>query len=435
MMMTPDIAKRLQPYRQFLVAFSGGLDSTVLLHQLVCWRERDPTLQLRAIHIHHGLSANADSWVAHCQQVCQQWQVPLVVERVTLADEGLGVEAHARQARYQAFRAALLPGEVLVTAQHLDDQCETFLLALKRGSGPTGLAAMAASSEFADTRLLRPLLNSRREALLQWALSHQLQWIEDESNQDDAYDRNFLRLRVVPQLNARWPHFSEAVARSAGLCGEQEQLLDELLAEDLARLVAADGSLAIEPLAAMSAPRRAVLLRRWLAGQHAPMPSREVPERIWREVALAREDAFPCLRLGDFCVRRYQQRLWWVRYLPGQADIIVPWPDYRQPLALPEGLGELALPGGGPLRRPRPEEVVTVRFRASGHLHIVGRHGGRKLKKIWQELGVAPWRRDTTPLLFYGDTLIAAADALFVTREGEVGEGEGMQLMWRKTGG
>ena len=116
-MMTPDIAQTLHPYRQFLVAFSGGLDSTVLLHQLVCWRERDPTLQLRAIHIHHGLSANADSWVTHCQQVCQHWQVPLVVERVTLADDGLGVEAHARQARYQAFRMALQPGEALVTAQ------------------------------------------------------------------------------------------------------------------------------------------------------------------------------------------------------------------------------------------------------------------------------------------------------------------------------
>ncbi len=159
---------------------------------------------------------------------------------------------------------------------------------------------MAASSGFAATRLLRPLLNTRREALHQWALAHQLSWIEDESNQDDTYDRNFLRLRVVPQLNARWPHFSEAVARSASLCGEQEQLLDELLAEDLAKLVADDGSLAIDALASMSAPRRAALLRRWLARHSAPMPSREMTERIWREVALAREDAFPCLRLGDF---------------------------------------------------------------------------------------------------------------------------------------
>ncbi|WP_180349508.1 tRNA lysidine(34) synthetase TilS [Klebsiella spallanzanii] len=435
MMIIPDIAQKLQPHRQFLLAFSGGLDSTVLLHRLVCWREQDPTIQLRAIHIHHGLSANADGWVAHCQQICQQWQVPLLVERVVLADEGLGIEAHARQARYQAFRAALAPGEVLVTAQHLDDQCETFLLALKRGSGPTGLSAMAGESDFAGTKLLRPLLDERRDALHQWAMDQQLTWIEDESNQDDAYDRNFLRLRIVPQICARWPHFAEAVARSASLCGEQEQLLDEMLAEELATLVDEGGALAIEPLMTMSAPRRAALLRRWLAGHHAPMPSREVPERIWREVAQSREDAFPCLRLGQFTVRRYQQRLYWVKYVPGQSETVLEWGDIAKPLLLPDSLGELALLPGGPLRRPHTGEAVSIRFRASGNLHIVGRHGGRKLKKIWQELSVAPWRRDTTPLLFYGETLIAAADGLFVTEDGKVQEGEGVQMLWRKTGG
>ncbi len=255
--MTADIAHTLHPHRQLLVAFSGGLDSTVLLHQLVLLREQDPSLTLRAVHVHHGLSAHADDWVAHCRQICQQWQVPLVVHRVTLARGGLGVEAHARAARYQAFQDTLNAGEVLVTAQHQDDQCETLLLALKRGSGPTGLSAMAPSSAFADSRLLRPLLNETRESLRQWALAHQLSWIEDESNQDDTYDRNFLRLRVIPLLRERWPHFSEAVARSASLCAEQEQLLDEILAAELASLVAEDGSLAIAPLTSMSSPRRA----------------------------------------------------------------------------------------------------------------------------------------------------------------------------------
>lgn len=234
--MTADIAHTLHPHRQLLVAFSGGLDSTVLLHQLVLLREQDPSLTLRAVHVHHGLSAHADDWVAHCRQICQQWQVPLVVHHVTLARGGLGVEAHARAARYQAFQDTLNAGEVLVTAQHQDDQCETLLLALKRGSGPTGLSAMAPSSAFAGSRLLRPLLNETRESLRQWALAHQLSWIEDESNQDDTYDRNFLRLRVIPVLRERWPHFSEAVARSASLCAEQEQLLDEMLAAELASL-------------------------------------------------------------------------------------------------------------------------------------------------------------------------------------------------------
>jgi len=417
--------------RQILVAFSGGLDSTVLLHQLVQWRAQ-PTLSLRAIHIHHGLSVHADAWVAHCEAVCAQWQVPLVVERVTLADAGLGIEAHARQARYQAFADALLPGEVLATAQHLDDQCETFLLALKRGSGPAGLSAMAEISAFAGTQLIRPLLTQTRAALEQWARQYQLRWIEDESNQDDAYDRNFLRLQVLPLLQQRWPHFADATARSAALCAEQESLLDELLADELSGCTTANGTLALTPLMAMSRVRRAALLRRWLAAQNAPMPSRDGLDRLWQEVALAREDASPCLRFGDYEVRRYQGQLWWIKSAVGQSETILPWPCWQMPLTLPAGLGYLRLQPGGELRMPREDECVSIRFKASGMLHIVGRNGGRKLKKIWQELNVPSWRRDTTPLLFYGETLIAAA-GVFVTRKG-LAEGEsGVKLVWDKS--
>lgn len=416
--------------QSILVAFSGGLDSTVLLHQLVQWRAQHPEVALRAIHIHHGLSPHADSWVQHCESVCMQWQVPLVVERVHLEDDGLGIEAQARRARYQAFAQTLLPGEVLMTAQHLDDQCETFLLALKRGSGPAGLSAMGENSPFAGTLLIRPLLAQTREALEAWARQHELCWIEDESNQDDTYDRNFLRLRVTPLLQQRWPHFAQAVARSAALCAEQESLLDELLASDLADCITAHGTLLLVPLMMMSDVRRAALLRRWLAGLNAPMPSRDGLERIWQEVALAREDASPCFRLGEYEVRRYQSQLWWVKSVDGQSETVIPWLEWKTPLALPAGLGSVQLISAGELRMPQADEAVSIRFKAPGVLHIVGRNGGRKLKKIWQEQGIPPWRRDTTPLLFYGETLIAAA-GVFVTREGIAEDGAGVSLVWR----
>lgn len=413
-----------------LVAFSGGLDSTVLLHQLVLWRAQHPDVALRAIHIHHGLSPHADSWVQHCESVCAQWQVPLVVERVHLEDDGLGIEAQARRARYQAFAQTLLPGEVLMTAQHLDDQCETFLLALKRGSGPAGLSAMGENSPFAGTQLIRPLLAQTREALEAWARQHELCWIEDESNQDDTYDRNFLRLRVTPLLQQRWPHFAQAVARSAALCAEQESLLDELLASDLADCITSRGTLLLTPLMMMSCVRRAALLRRWLAGLNAPMPSRDGLERIWQEVALAREDASPSFRLGEYEVRRYQSQLWWVKSVDGQSETVIPWLEWKTPLTLPAGLGSVQLISAGDLRLPQADEVVSIRFKAPGLLHIVGRNGGRKLKKIWQEQGIPPWRRDSTPLLFYGDTLIAAA-GVFVTHEGLAKGEEGVSLVWR----
>lgn len=421
-MIISSVAQAVSPYRQLLVGFSGGLDSTVLLHRLMRWREREPDVRLRALHVHHGLSVRADEWVAHCETLCQQWDIPLIVERVTLAEEGLGIEAQARKARYAAFKAHLLPGEALVTAQHLDDQCETFLLALKRGSGPAGLSAMPARADFAGTQLLRPLLGETRGELEAWAREHRLRWIEDESNQDDSYDRNFLRLRILPLLNQRWPHFAQATARSATLCAEQESLLDELLREELAAVTTAEGALLIPPLAGMSDARRAALLRRWLAAHGAQMPSRAMLSRIWSEVALAREDAAPRLCLNGYEVRRFREALWWITSPPSLRDEVLHGLTPGQPFSLPQGGGTVWLRGQGNVRPPQASEEVTVRFRASGLLHIVGRSGGRKLKKIWQESNVPPWRRDTTPLLFYGEQLIAAAN-LFVTREGWAEEG------------
>ena len=430
-MTTPAIAQSVLPFRRLLVGFSGGLDSTVLLHRLMLWREQEPDVELRAIHIHHGLSPYADSWVTHCEALCAAWQIPLWVERVTLHDEGLGTEAQARKARYAAFRRHLQPGEALVTAQHLDDQCETFLLALKRGSGPAGLSAMPERTGFADTQQLRPLLGEPRASLLNWAQHYGLEWIEDESNQDDTYDRNFLRLRVVPQLMQRWPHFAKATARSAALCAEQEQLLDELLADDLATLTSETGAMQIAPLLAMSAVRRAALIRRWLAANGALMPSRAMVNRLWEEVVQAREDASPILKLGEGEVRRFRQALWWVKSHASLADEVIPWRKLETPLTLPQAWGSLTLSANGGIRLPRPDEPVTVRFKASGTLHIVGRQGGRKIKKIWQELDVPPWLRDATPLLYYGETLIAAAGQ-FVTREGENAAGKGLQLKWER---
>ena len=254
--LTTRVADQLGAQQRLLVAFSGGLDSSVLLHALAALRRQRPALQLRALHVHHGLSAFADRWVEHCRSRCADWQIPLTVTHVQVDARQGGIEAAARAARYAAFSTALTEGEALLTAQHLDDQSETFLLALKRGSGPAGLSAMAARAALGEHLLLRPLLGCSRQTLESYAQRHALTWIDDDSNQDTRFDRNFLRLQVLPQLNQRWPHFASAVARSAGLCAEQEQLLDELLAEPLQNLLAADRSLAIDGLTDCSPVRR-----------------------------------------------------------------------------------------------------------------------------------------------------------------------------------
>ncbi|WP_428943992.1 tRNA lysidine(34) synthetase TilS [Pantoea sp. FN060301] len=426
------LQQHLAGHQQLLVAYSGGLDSSVLLHQLVLLRQQSPLLRLRAIHIHHGLSASADAWVNHCQSECLRWDVPLEVVRVTVDGRKSGIEAAARQARYTAFRHALLPGESLVTAQHQDDQCETLLLALKRGSGPAGLSAMPRNRALDGRAHLRPLLDRTRHQLEAWAQAHQLRWIEDESNQDSRYDRNFLRQEILPALTSRWPHFSQAVARSASLCAEQEQLLDELLSASLSALVDEKGALDIVPLQAMSEVHRAALLRRWIAGQQGRMPSKEALNRIWSEVACSREDAAPRLRLGQAEVRRFRQRLYWLTLAPDLKKEVIPWPAPWTPLLLPAGLGKLVRGERGmAMRPPGDREAVSVRFQASGQYHITGRAGSRPLKKLWQELGIPPWQRERTPLIYYNDSLMAAA-GLFVTREGEPAGDRAWHIHWER---
>lgn len=429
-MSLPAFDALLQPDAMLVVAFSGGLDSTVLLHQLRCWQQQHPESRLRALHVHHGLSPNADRWATHCQAICEQWQLPCEVLRVRVDGRESGIEAAARTARYQALSAALKPGELLLTAQHLDDQCETFMLALKRGSGPAGLAAMPTTRALGSHQLVRPLLNQSRQSLEAYADAHQLVWIEDESNQDLRYDRNFLRQRLLPELYQRWPHFAEATARSAALCSEQEQLLDELLAGQLAELVQPDGSLHFPPLMTMSERRANALVRRWIAGQGGVMPSREALNRIRDEVMASREDAQPRLRFGQAELRRYRQYLYWLPLLSSLRDTELAWRDLRQPLALPQNLGTLhASQSQSLLRYPQPDEQVSVRFHAQGHVHLVGRQGGREMKKVWQELQIPPWQRERLPLIFYNQTLICVPN-LFVTLDGAASDQPGWQIVW-----
>ncbi|TCV08682.1 tRNA(Ile)-lysidine synthase [Samsonia erythrinae] len=417
---------------KILLAYSGGLDSSVLLHLLVAARQHSGII-VRAAYVHHGLNPLADSWAEHCRRQCEHWQVPFTSLPVTVAAQNGGIEAAARAARYQALQAHLQKGETLLTAQHLDDQSETFLLALKRGSGPAGLSAMAASTSLGAHRLMRPLLDVARHQLEAYAQRHQLRWIEDDSNQDERFDRNFLRRQILPRLTQRWPHFSSAVARSAQLCAEQEQLLDELLDASLQALCQPDGALSIDGLLPLSPVRRFALLRRWLAQQGAMMPAREQLQRLWDEVAMSRQDAEPVLQLNQMQIRRFRQCLYLLPPMPSLKTRILPWKPMSRPLSLPDNLGTLALDEGGmAMRAPEKGETVSIRFSTSGIVHIVGRDRGRQIKKLWQELGVPPWWRDRTPLVFYNERLIAAVGR-FVTREGQVQEHQPVRrVLWRK---
>ena len=430
----------LKPCR-LVVAFSGGVDSRVLL-ELAAQYAKSHHIECCAVHVHHGLSNNADHWAEQCQTWCDALSVSLFIERVSLdISRGESVEKLARDARYQAFKKHIRQGDVLVTGQHIDDQVETFLLALKRGSGPKGLSSMAKVMPFANAYIVRPLLSVTRTDIEGAARDMALTWVEDESNQDVRFDRNFIRHQVTPALTERWPSFRESVSRSAQLCAEQELLLDELLEPHLQQALGGNQSqsMSIAALSQHSDLLRARLLRMWLNLCNQPMPSQKQLKLIWDEVACAQVDANPKLVLNEVEVRRFNHQLYVVKETKDlsnwQSDI-----SMEDSLVLPDDLGELHLISAAShgvsnqcdaqrFSLNTTSGTLRVIFNPEGlSAHPVGRGHSRKLKKLFQEYQVPSWLRRRTPILMDGDRVIAVL-GIFVDKNYE---GQDCEALWSK---
>jgi len=402
-----NLLKKLAPWRNapaWHIAFSGGLDSTVLLHLLAFLANTETLPPLSAVHVHHGLQAAADAWPAHCQSICDNLGVPLSVKRVQV-QPGASLERAAREARYRAFAEVTGAGEVVLTGQHRDDQAETLLFRLLRGAGVRGLAAMPVQRPLAGGYLVRPLLDVSREALEVYAHEHQLKWIEDPSNADSRFSRNYLRHRVLPALTERWPQAVTGLARTAEHLGEAQGLLDELALLDLQAASKASAfswlglpSLALAPLCELSDARQRNALRHWLA------PLTRLPDSDhwagWHSMRDAKGDAQPLWRLADGELHRCGQRIWWLPSTRSEfSDATVSWPDPQNPLELP-GNGQLTLTGEA------PEGPLEVRYRQGGEILEVPGRGRRDLKRLLNESGVPGFVRGRLPLLYQGEQLL-----------------------------
>jgi tRNA(Ile)-lysidine synthase len=390
------------------VALSGGLDSTVLLHLLASLAQREALPPLTAIHIHHGLQAAADAWPAHCRELCAALSVPLQVEHVQVVI-GASLERAARAARYAAFAARLGSDEVLLAAQHRDDQAETLLFRLLRGAGVQGLAAMPASRALGAGQLVRPLLDCSRAELLAYAGEHGLAWVDDPSNTDERFSRNYLRRQVLPALLSRWPQASANMARSAAHLSEAGQLLDELAQQDVAAAEVPGEfawlglpSLALPALRGLSEPRQRNALRYWLRPLTA-MPDSE-HWAGWRALRDAAVDAAPVWRLAAGELRRSDERLWW---LAGD------WLRSPVPVnTVVQGNQQVVLPGNGQVRIDGmlPMGNWQLGYRQGGERVFLPGRGHRDLKRLFNELRVPAFVRDRLPLLRLDNQVVAVAN-------------------------
>lgn len=298
--------------KHWLVGFSGGLDSTVLLFLLHRFNQRHPELKLdiSCVHVNHGLSIHANDWQSHCQAFCHHLGIPFVAKTIELDVNRRGnLEQRAREARYQAISDVSSKNTVLFLGHHLDDQAETLLFRLARGAGPSGLSSMAPWSETSSGVKFRPLLAVSKQELDAFAVENNLTWINDESNEEDEFDRNFIRNQLIPLATERWPSFAHNLARSAALCAEQQQLLDEQCEQHL-RAVSEGETLNITLLRGFSSAWQSQILRRWLMLKNVPMPSVAQLAQLKDQILNAKEDSVPTINIDGRCISRFQDRLY-----------------------------------------------------------------------------------------------------------------------------
>lgn len=414
------------------VGLSGGLDSVVLLTALARMRERLP-FELRAVHVDHGIHPKSADWQRQCEALCRGLGVLLDSRSVKVSPAvGESLEALARDARYGVFEELLGQGGLLLLAHHEDDQAETFLLQALRGAGVRGLASMPPVTAFAGGTLARPMLGFSRAELRAWAEAEQLHWIEDPSNVDTGFDRNYLRHEVMPLLKRRWPGAAATLSRGARLAAEADAILQGLAAEDYTR-AGAGLTLPLELLAGLPEARQRNLLRYWLHRRSLPLPPAHKLDELLRQLGAA-EDRNPCVDWDGAEVRRYRQHLYaqppfpptpeGFRLSPGEEHSLgAGLGALRLVPALGEGIrAALCGPGG-----------LAVGFRSGGEdCRPAGRAHHRPLKKWLQDLHVVPWLRDRLPLIHANGELLAVA-GLFVCEPHAARAGEaGLRIEWRE---
>lgn len=411
--------------KTYWIAYSGGLDSHVLLHACHSLRSQFP-LKLRAIHIHHGLSANAEHWASHCARVCDDYEIDFTKHHIKVQPNvGDSLEALAREKRYRIFADSLGESEILLTAHQQDDQAETVLMQLFRGAGIKGLSAMPAMKTFASGFHGRPLLAFTRKELEAYALQHHLQWIHDESNDDNKFTRNYLRQHIFTSLKNRWPTVTETISRSAMHCAEAQALLDEFAADICTQVRGShENTLSVSKLLQLSDERQKLLFRTWIYQLGYPLPDTKKITNLQHDVLTAAQDRMPCVSWNGVEVRRFRDDIYVMKAL-AEHDIqqSLEW-NLQTPLMLP-GIGMLHASFKTGHRLLIDVKKIDVRFRQGGEVANLPVRGRHSLKNLFQEWHVPTWKRDRIPLIYLEDKLISAVgyfiDEDYMAQQDEMG--------------
>lgn len=407
------LAQQNKAPERLFIGYSGGMDSHVLLHlcaDSAIWRDK-----MTAVYIHHGLQSEASAWAEHCAVQARILGVKFLVLQVNAqAERGESPEEAARNARYNALKELINSNnDVLLIAQHQDDQLETVLLQLFRGSGLRGLSGIPEYNSFAQGSILRPLLHISKQDIHDYAHEQQLQWIEDPSNQNSHYDRNFLRLTIIPLLKQRWQSLDKTVARSAKHCAEAQYIV-AAIADELFDPVfnETDKTLNITQLKTHKHTRQHLVIRHWFQYLGLKMPTQAFVERLLTEVVLAKPSSAPLLVGQSYGIRRYRDRLYCLPPIESEVLNDILWPTGQNTLTITNQQVLSYVPSSAGISSQRwRDAIVTVKARRGGErIRLPKRKRLHTLKKLFQEAGIPPWEREQIPLIYLDDKLAAIGD-------------------------
>ncbi len=424
----------IKKYKHFLVGFSGGIDSTVLLYELYK-QSLKKKIYIRAIHINHNINLLSQKWSYHCKKICKKLNIKLITKKNHIKIKK-NVECTLREIRYSIYKKEILNKEIILTAHNKNDQCETFLLALKRGSGPRGLSGIKKKIKINKKNFIyRPLLKISRKKIKKYAIKNKLKWIEDNSNYNINYDRNFLRLLIIKKIIKKWPYFLSSVYRSAKICWEQEKILNNIFKKKTKKKYIYKNSLKLKKIFPLKKNEKFLITRIWIKKNKKKMISYKLINNMWKQIIKFKKKIYFQFIFKEFIINKYKNNLYITKKYKKITKKSFLWKNIKKKFYLPNNNGYLKIikskkKNKNSIRKTNKNELIYIKFKIKNKIKIKNKKK-KKIKKIWQEKKIFPWKRENTPIIFYNKKPILCPN-IFITEHAKTKKKKKWIIKWIK---
>ncbi|BGI51324.1 MAG: tRNA lysidine(34) synthetase TilS [Buchnera aphidicola (Ceratovacuna japonica)] len=416
-MLIKSILKYIKKNQKILIAYSGGLDSTVLLHQLIILKKKKlKKIKIRAIHINHNISKNSKYWKKHCIKECKKNKIKLILKKIKKKYKN-NLENNLRKERYKIIKKELLEDEIIITGHHLNDQCETLLLALKRGSGPNGLSGIRKSTFLGNKKqlLIRPFIKINKKKLENWAIKKKIKWINDESNLNTYFERNFIRLKIIPILEKRWPFILNNFYRTSKICQKNQKTLNFFINPILKKCKINKTEIKIEKIKIFPKEIGILIIRNWIYKLIKKFLSYKKINQIYKDFILCKNNKMSSISFKKYKIQKYKNIIYYIRKTNNIKNKIIFCHYPFKKICLPYKLGILEVNKKGmKIPAPKKNDLVNIRFQFQGKIKIDERNRSCKIKKIWKYLKIPNIYHNNIPLLFYNENFISAIGIFIV---------------------